>query len=243
VRGLESLDQRIRDKANQQARNGQKPGEGKDGQNQQSQQDPQNRQGQQPGQSQDGQQSQQGQQGQGQQGQQGQGQQGQQQGQQGQDGQQGQQAGGRGQEGQANRVPQGGSYGGDARNDGGAYYGGRFTNDDVRQFTRQFQELDRDAQQLRQQLLASGVNPGDLDAVMRDLRQGQQQSVYNDPAALAKLQSAALERLKQFEFNLRKKLETGNDSLALSGSDEVPAGFRQAIEEYYRSLALKQGTK
>ncbi len=78
---------------------------------------------------------------------------------------------------------------------------------------------------------------------MRDLRQGEQQSVYNDPAALAKLQAAALERLKQFEFNLRKKLETAGESLALSGSDEVPAGFRQAIEEYYRSLAQRQGAK
>ena len=113
----------------------------------------------------------------------------------------------------------------------------------MRQFTRQFQELDREGQELRRQLLASGVNPADLDAVMRDLRQGQQQSIYDDPNALAKLQAAALERLKQFEFNLRKKLETGGDSLALSGSDEVPAGFRQAIEEYYRSLARRQGTK
>ena len=165
VRGMESLDQRIRDRANEQARNGQ---------------------------------------------------------------QQGQQGGG----GDASRAPQDGAYG-----------GARFTSDDVRQFTRHFQELDRDAQQLRQQLLASGINPADLDAAMRDLRQGQQQSVYNDPNALAKLQAAALERLKQFEFNLRKKLDHGGDSLALLGSDEVPAGFRQAIEEYYRSLARRQGTK
>jgi hypothetical protein len=113
----------------------------------------------------------------------------------------------------------------------------------VRQFTRQFQELNRDAQQLRQELLASGVNPADLDAVMRGLQQGQQQSIYDDPNALAKLQAAALERLKQFEFNLRKKLEAGGDSLALSGSDEVPPSYRQAIEEYYRSLAKRQGTK
>jgi hypothetical protein len=71
---------------------------------------------------------------------------------------------------------------------------------------------------------------------MRDLRPGQQQSIYNDPAALAKLQTAALERLKQFEFNLRRRLETTGESLALSGSDEVPENFRQAIEEYYRAL-------
>ena len=78
---------------------------------------------------------------------------------------------------------------------------------------------------------------------MRDLRAGQQQSIYNDPAALAKLQAAALERLKQFEFTLRRKLGAGDESLALSGSDEVPASFRQAIEEYYRSLAQRQGTR
>ena len=30
-----------------------------------------------------------------------------------------------------------------------------------------------------------------------------------------------------------------NDSLSLSGSDQVPDGFRQAIEEYYRSLSKK----
>jgi len=38
---------------------------------------------------------------------------------------------------------------------------------------------------------------------------------------------------------LRRKVEAGNDSLSLSGSDQVPEGFRQAIEEYYRSLAKK----
>jgi DNA-binding transcriptional MerR regulator len=130
--------------------------------------------------------------------------------------------------------------GGDARPNGG---NGRFSSDDVRQFTREFQELNRDAQQLRQQLQAAGVNPQELEGAMRDLRQGENQSAYSDPKGLEKLQQAALERLKQFEFNLRRKIDGGNESLALSGSDEVPAGFRQAIEEYYRSLAKKQGSK
>ena len=57
----------------------------------------------------------------------------------------------------------------------------------------------------------------------------------------APLQSAALDRLKQFEFNLRREAEGGNQPLSLSASDEVPAGFRDAIAEYYRSLA-RQGT-
>ena len=41
------------------------------------------------------------------------------------------------------------------------------------------------------------------------------------------------------EFNLRKKTDGGDQPLSLSGSDEVPAGFRTAIEEYYRALARK----
>jgi len=53
------------------------------------------------------------------------------------------------------------------------------------------------------------------------------------------LQAAAIEKLKKVEFALRRQAESGNDSLSLSGSDQVPDGFRQAIEEYYRALAKK----
>jgi hypothetical protein len=43
--------------------------------------------------------------------------------------------------------------------------------------------------------------------------------------------------LKKFEFDPRKKVESDDQHLLLSRSDEVPEGFRQAIEKYYRSLA------
>ena len=43
----------------------------------------------------------------------------------------------------------------------------------------------------------------------------------------------------RFEFDLRRKAGTDSQQLFLSGADEVPAGFRQAIEEYYRALAKK----
>ena len=110
----------------------------------------------------------------------------------------------------------------------------------MRQFAREFQELNRDAQALRQALQAAGVNPQDLDAVMKGLAQGTNTNAYSDLKGLQQLQAAALDQLKKFEFNLRRKLDAGNESLALSGSDEVPAGFRQAIEEYYRQLAKNQ---
>jgi hypothetical protein len=135
-------------------------------------------------------------------------------------------------------------------NPNGAYGGGprygddRFTSgfvpfnpNDRRQFAREFREWQGDAEQLRRELTAAGVSPKDLDDVIRDLKQFGDERGYEDLKGPEKLQAAALERLQQFEFNLRKKAEPNQESLALSGSDEVPAGFRTAIEEYYRQLA------
>jgi Domain of unknown function (DUF4175) len=207
VRGMESLDQRMRD---------QRRGQG--GQKGQAQQGQQGQQGQ-------GQRGQQGQQGQGQQGQQGE--QGQGQGQQSQGGQNG---GGGANNGDNAGGPRNGVY-------GGGY--GRWNPDDIRQFRGQFREWANDAEGLRRQLQQAGVNPRDLDDVLRDLRAFDNDRVYADPKGLEQLQAAAIEKLKKFEFALRRKAETGNDSLSLSGSDQVPEGFRQAIEEYYRSLAKK----
>jgi hypothetical protein len=228
VRGMESMDQRMRDRAQQQR--------GQNGQNQR---------GQQNGQNQPGQQGQNGQQSGNQQGQNSQSSQGGQQGgQQGQNSQGGQQGGGGATDGANAGSPRSaGAYGGDARNwggYGGGWYGYRWTPDDIRQFRNQAREWANDAEALRRQLQQSGMNPRDLDDVLRDLRQFDNDRVYADPQGLEKLQAAAIDKLKKFEFSLRRKADTGNDSLSLSGSDQVPEGFRQAIEEYYRSLAKKQ---
>ena len=96
-----------------------------------------------------------------------------------------------------------------------------------------------DAEALRRQLQASGVNVRDLDDIIRDLQRFDSEHVYADPKGLEQLQASAIDKMKKFEFSLRRKAEAGNDSLSLSGSDQVPEGFRQAIEEYYRSLAKK----
>jgi hypothetical protein len=237
LRGMESLDQRLRDRAasgerdnkdSRQAQNGgatpqrgqQQPGQGAD-------------QGQQ--QSPDGRQSQpQSQQAQGQ------GRQGQQPGQGDQQAQNGQRGQGQGQgsfgsnrtAGEATRAPLG---------EGDAGPGvSRFSNDDLRQFSREYQELTRSAQELRQRLQAAGVNPTEFDPILRDLQGINANGAFNDPKALQLLQADALDRLKKLEFNLRRQMGDANNSLGLSGSDEVPSSFRQAIEEYYRLLAKKQ---
>ena len=118
--------------------------------------------------------------------------------------------------------------------------GGYYNPDDIRQFRNEWRQWEADAQALRQQLQGQGVDVKDLDQALRDLRNLQADQAFVDPSNLAALQASALDKLKKFEFNLRKKSEGGDQQLSLSGSDEVPAGFRTAIEEYYRALAKKQ---
>ena len=44
--------------------------------------------------------------------------------------------------------------------------------------------------------------------------------------------------LKRFEFGLRRKVEDAQvDQPTLAISDEVPRGFRDQVEEYFRSLS------
>ena len=216
VRGMESLGQRMRDRAQQSGKPGQDGQQARNGQQQ----------GQQSGQGQQGQQGEQGQQGQG--------------GQQGGDSQQGgSQADGRaggsnvgGPGGAANGY---GAWGGDARS-----WNGRFTPDDIRQFRNDLREWQADAQDLRKRLAQAGLDAKDFDAILRDLKGLDDEQRFADPRSLAELQAAALDKLKRFEFNMRKKADASGQELALSGSDEVPAAFRTSIEEYYRQLTRKR---
>jgi len=183
------------------------------------------------GQDQQGQQGQgqQGQQGQGQQGQQGQGQQGQGQGQQG--GQQGGQGGPDGQIGQDR-----GGFGTQ-----GGYSGsrlGRLSQGDIRQFRSEARQRIQEAIELQRILEEEDLNQQQLGEVIDALRQLDREDVYLDLAELNRLQSQIVEGLKHLEFGLRRELEgEGQDRVFVSGSDEVPAGFRRLVEEYYRALS------
>ena len=172
-------------------------------------------------------QGQQGQDQQGQQGQQGQGQQGQ--GQQG--GQQGGQSGGDGQIGQDR-----GGFG-----TRGGYSGsrlGRLSRGDIRQFRGEARQRIQEAIELQRILEEEDLNQQQLGEVILALRQLDREDVYLDLAELNRLQSQIVEGLKQLEFGLRRELEgEGQDRVFVSGSDEVPTGFRRLVEEYYRALS------
>ena len=70
------------------------------------------------------------------------------------------------------------------------------------------------------------------------MRQLDDDRVYKDAKELERLETAVGEGLKRFEFSLRRKVDdAGNDQPTLMGTDEVPRGFRELVEEYYRTLS------
>jgi uncharacterized protein DUF4175 len=257
ARGLESLQERTRERAQQNARNQQGQQQGQS-----------NQRGQQAGnqQGREGQQGQQGQQGQGQQGQngQGQGQQGnsaqQANGQQGGQGQQGQQGGqqGGGQQGgqQAGGAANGGGFGNQYGYNGGYNYGGgygygnlpwngsyydgtdfgRLSDEDIRQLRAEARQWANEAQDLRGMLRGFNVDPKELEQILAALRRLEDERVYKDAKELQSLQTFATEGLKRLEFGLRRQVDSADEAVVLTGSEEVPDQFKKMVQEYYRSL-------
>jgi hypothetical protein len=233
VRGMQSLDERMRNaqagKGQGQQTNGQQPN-GQNGQQANGQQGQQGAKGQQ------GQRGQQGQSGQqGQNGQQGQG------GQQAQNGQQG----GQGQPGQPGGAAQGGMRGGQ---NGGGRPGNESTvgggappeGQSLGQYGREMRERLSDAQALRRDLQRQGLDTRELDRAIAGMQSLSNDRLLADERTAADLRAQTLENLKAFEFTLRKKLGEPEENRVLLGrTGDVPASFKQYVEEYYRSLAKK----
>jgi len=168
----------------------------------------------------------------------------QQQQQQGQAG--GQQQGERQNEQGGQQAQQGATAGGPsqpqpgARNPGG--YGGpiRLGAEDERQFRREIQERQAEAEQIRRALQQEGIDTAPLDETIRRLRELHRANL-EDLAAVERLQSQIVDGLKEFEYALRRQLQGDErERLFLSGSDDVPAEYRKLVEEYYRALSGKR---
>ena len=119
--------------------------------------------------------------------------------------------------------------------------GGRFEgggNFDPRQFQREARERRTEAEALRRELQALGVDARELDALINNMRALDSARVYTDLDEAARLQTQVAEGFRRFEFDLRRKLgAAGADQLLLGGSDDTPAAYKKLVEDYYRALA------
>jgi len=141
--------------------------------------------------------------------------------------------------------------GGDTR--GGAAWGGGpwgdrrpgdyYTADDIRQFRGDARRWLGDAQALRNQLREQGLDPRELDEIMRRMRELDSERVYHSVEELARLQSYVAEGIKRFEYNLRRQAGADVDRAIVAGAEDVPPEFRPLVEEYYRSLSKSRTQK
>ena len=110
-----------------------------------------------------------------------------------------------------------------------------------RQLRREFRQRAEDARGIGTQLAEGGGTPGDLREIERKLRRLERSETWGSLHGVETLVAQALEDLKMFEYSLRRELQgTDPEKLRLSGSDDVPDGWRSLVEEYYRSLARSQ---
>ena len=115
--------------------------------------------------------------------------------------------------------------------------GSYFEPGDIRQWQREFQERLADAQDIRRMLQQEGFTAEELDEIIRRMREFDDSRVYQSIELLASLQTEILEELKRFEYRLRREIDAESEELFLAASDDVPPGFRDLIEEYYRALS------
>jgi hypothetical protein len=74
--------------------------------------------------------------------------------------------------------------------------------------------------------------------VISGLRELDKAQTYDVPLDVERLQAAVVDGAKQFEYRLRRELAGADEQqLLLSGTEEVPDGFRKLVEEYYKALS------
>ena len=116
------------------------------------------------------------------------------------------------------------------------------TADEIRQLSREFGARLDQAETLQDRLEEAGRPAQELQAVLDAMARLEREGIYGNPAQVADLQQQILDSLKRLEFGLRREVEGEADRRAtLSGSDEVPDGYRDLVEEYYRALARARG--
>ena len=215
VQNLSSFEARLRDRAEAGARLGRRPG-------QRGEQEGRQPGGEQPGGDQQGGQQQGGQQ-------QGGNQEG------GQPGEASERGGARNQQGGARDWGRPNQYGSSS---GGYYQPGIFTAEDLRQFDRELQQRQQDLEALRGELRRERMDTADLDQVLRQMGDLNLLGLNRDPLALESLRRDIVEGLRQFEYRLWRDLRGADtERVYLGNSDQVPPGYRELVDEYFRKLA------
>jgi hypothetical protein len=149
---------------------------------------------------------------------------------------QAQQGGAQQGQGQQGQTQQGQAQQGRAQQ--GQRQGGQAQGGMGQQFAREMRERVAQGEALRRDLAAQGMDVAELDRALARMRSLTTRQSLDDGRSAAALRAQTIEGLKAFEFGLRRALHAADEQKILLGrSGDVPAAFRQYVEEYYRSIA------
>ena len=104
---------------------------------------------------------------------------------------------------------------------------------------REIAERAEDAEAFRRALEASGVTSPQAAALAQRLQGLASDRNFKDPLGLADLTAQVASDIKMLEYVLRREADGDRPALQLSGSEELPPGYRAMVEEYYRTLGRK----
>jgi hypothetical protein len=94
---------------------------------------------------------------------------------------------------------------------------------------------------------SAGMTGKDLmsvDEVVKALRALDSDKLGSDPLGMQQLMATALDKMKKLEYDLRKRADTANEQLYISGSEDIPKLWESIINEYYRTIGKgKKGGK
>jgi len=121
---------------------------------------------------------------------------------------------------------------------GGYYQPGIFPAEDLRQIDRELHQRRADLESLRNDLRRERMDTADLDQLLRQMGDLSLLGLNRDPLALERLRNEIVEGLRQFEYRLWRELRGGEaERVYLGNSDQVPPGYRELVDEYFRKLA------
>lgn len=161
---------------------------------------------------------------------------------QGQDDRGGQEGGGEAAGSGAQGGMGGSSINGGRPGGGGGGGRGRLGVEETRQLRREITERARDAEAFRRALEQSGISSPQAAGLARRLQGLASDGNMKDPLGLAELTGQVADDIKMLEYVLRREADGQRPELQLSGSEELPPGYRAMVEEYYRTLARKPKT-
>jgi hypothetical protein len=124
---------------------------------------------------------------------------------------------------------------------------GRLSAETGRQMRAEAAQRLQEAEALRREMVGAGRSAADvreLDAAINGMRQLAGTGAYRNAEELARIQQDVVAGMARFEYGLRRSL-MGEDTerVFLPGSGDVPNGFRELVDAYFRSLSKKPTDK